>query len=139
MGKISAGLLALLLCSSAVPASEAISSGIVLDPAASARLTLSRDRDAPNACDIELSIDEQLLVSLPVGESVTVDVPSGELTLVLRPARAAYCGQLNQLSSQSLLLQPGENRRYQVKFSSDSLFLAPEEALQPADPERTHP
>ncbi len=119
--------LALLLAATSALAVTPISEGVPLDPAAAAKLIVSRDRNAPNACDLQVRIDEQLVVALPAGESVTLDVPSGERTLVLTPSREGFCAEIDLLSSQSILLQPGEVRRYQAVYEEQKLFLAPQQ------------
>lgn len=119
--------LALLLAATSALAVTPISEGVPLDPAAAAKLIVSRDRNAPNACDLQLRIDEQLVVALPAGESVTLDVPSGERTVVLTPSREGFCAEIGLLSSQSILLQPGEVRRYQAVYEEQKLFLAPQQ------------
>jgi len=119
--------LALLLATTSALAVTPISEGVPLDPAAAAKLIVSRDRNAPNACDLQLRIDEQLVVALPAGESVTLDVPSGERTVVLTPSREGFCAEIDLLSSQSILLQPGEVRRYQAVYEEQKLFLAPQQ------------
>jgi len=119
--------LALLLAATSALAVTPISEGVPLDPAAAAKLIVSRDRNAPNACDLQVRIDEQLVVALPAGESVTLDVPSGERTVVLTPSREGFCAEIDLLSSQSILLQPGEVRRYQAVYEEQKLFLAPQQ------------
>ncbi|MDQ7984428.1 hypothetical protein QYS36_05695 [Pseudomonas sp. G34] len=118
--------LALLLVASSALAVTPISEGVPVDPAAAAKLIVSRDRNAPNACDLQLRVDEQLVVALPAGESVTLDVPSGERTVVLTPSREGFCAEIGLVSSQSILLQPGEARRYQAVYEEQKLFLAPQ-------------
>lgn len=118
--------LALLLVATSALAVTPISEGVPVDPAAAAKLIVSRDRNAPNACDLQLRVDEQLVVALPAGESVTLDVPSGERTVVLTPSREGFCAEIGLVSSQSILLQPGEARRYQAVYEEQKLFLAPQ-------------
>ncbi len=118
--------LALLLATTSALAVTPISDGVPVDPAAAAKLIISRDRSAPNACDLQLRVDQQLVVALPAGESVTLDVPSGERTLVLTPSREGFCAEIDLASNQSILLQPGEVRRYQAVYEEQKLFLAPQ-------------
>ncbi|TWE09714.1 hypothetical protein FB481_102243 [Pseudomonas sp. AG1028] len=118
--------LALLLATTSALAVTPISEGVPVDPAAGAKLIISRDRSAPNACDLQLRVDGQVVVTLPAGESVTLDVPSGERTLVVTPSREGFCAQIDLASSQSTLLQPGEVRRYQAVYEEQKLFLAPQ-------------
>lgn len=118
--------LALLLATTSALAVTPISEGVPVDPAAAAKLIISRDRSAPNACDLQLRIDQQLVVALPAGESVTLDVPSGERTLALTPSREGFCAEIDLASNQSILLQPGEVRRYQAVYEEQKLFLAPQ-------------
>ncbi|UCJ14714.1 hypothetical protein K5Q02_12565 [Pseudomonas sp. MM211] len=125
---LTGSLLALLLpAAPAAFAATPIFEGAPLDPATSAKLIVSRDRNAPNACDLQLRVDEQLLVPIPAGESVTLDVPSGERSIVLTPSREGFCAEIDLVSSQSILLQPGEVRRYQAIYEEQKLFLAPQQ------------
>ncbi|AEF23045.1 MULTISPECIES: hypothetical protein [Pseudomonas] len=118
--------LALLLAINNAQAITPISQGVPVDPAATAKLIVSRDLNAPNACDLQLRVDEQVVVALPAGESVTLDVPSGERTVVVTPSREGFCAGIDLVSSQSILLQPGEVRRYQAVYEEQKLFLAPQ-------------
>ena len=104
-----------------------VPAGVAVDPDAGARLIVSRDRNAPNACDLQLSIDNQVIAPLPLGESVTLDVPSGERQVILAPSKEGLCANIPLVSSQSLLLQPGETRRYQAIYEANRLFLAPQQ------------
>lgn len=124
---LTTSLLALLLPAPAALAATPISAGVPIDPAASAKLIVSRDRNAPNACDLQLRVDEQLVVPIPAGESVTLDVPSGERSVVLTPSRDGFCAEIDLVSSQSILLQPGEVRRYQAVYEEQKLFLTPQQ------------
>lgn len=124
---LTSSLLALLLPAPTTFAAMPISEGVPIDPAASARLIVSRDRNAPNACDLQLRVDEQLVVPIPAGESVTLDLPSGERSVVLTPSRDGFCAEIDLVSSQSILLQPGEVRRYQAIYEEQKLFLAPQQ------------
>ncbi|TBU83366.1 hypothetical protein DNK06_02715 [Pseudomonas daroniae] len=124
---LTGSLLASLLSTPASFAGTPISEGVPIDPAASAKLIVSRDRNAPNACDLQLRVDEQLLVPIPAGESVTLDVPSGERSIVLTPSREGFCAEIDLVSSQSILLLPGETRRYQAIYEEQKLFLAPQQ------------
>lgn len=123
---LTGSLLALLLPAPAILAAAPISEGVPIDPAASAKLIVSRDRNAPNACDLQLRVDEQLIVPIPAGQSVTLDVPSGERSVVVTPAREGFCAEIDLVSSQSILLLPGEVRRYQAVYEAQKLFLAPQ-------------
>ena len=100
---------------------------VAVDPDAGARLIVSRDRNAPTACDLQLSIDNQVIAPLPLGQSVTLEIPSGERQVILAPSKEGLCADIPLISSQSLLLRPGETRRYQAIYENDKLYLAPQQ------------
>ena len=94
-------------------------------PAQSARLLLSRDANAPTACDVEVLLGERQIVTLALDSQTELELPPGEYATQLRLSRAGYCGDLNLSSDQSVLINPGERRHLQVIYREDALFLAP--------------
>jgi hypothetical protein len=98
----------------------------MLSPNGLARLVISRDRDAPNACDVALQVGEQLNARLPVGETLELQVPAGQISLRLSLDNAGYCAQIPLQNAQSILIRPGTTRYYQLVYRDDSLFLSPQ-------------
>ena len=118
-----------LLCAAA-QASEPLPRGVdrvptdaVADP--HARLIVSRDNQAPNACDVKLHVDSQVVARLGPGESIGLDLPSGELSVAAALAPGGYCGGRGPAVGQSILLRPGETRQFAVRIEPDRVFLAP--------------
>ncbi|ARU89122.1 hypothetical protein [Pseudomonas sp. M30-35] len=91
-----------------------------------AKVIISRDRDAPTACDVEVLITGQDPLSLPLGESVALSIPAGKFNVELTLSPAGYCGSINLISEQSMLIKPGQTRYFQVVVSQDNIFLAPQ-------------
>ena len=91
-----------------------------------AQLIIDRDRKVPKSCTVELLVEEKPVAQLPVGDSANLDVPAGTLYLRARLKPAGSCEAAGLASGQSILLEPGETRRYQVMFDNDALFLAPQ-------------
>lgn len=125
----------LLLCASLL--SAAVCHGASLEqpeihfesiPEYAAKVVISRDRNAPTACDVEVSLSGQEPFSLALGESVSRGISAGNLNIELALSPAGYCGSLNLSSQQSMLVKPGATRYFQVMVSQDSIFLAPQAA-----------
>jgi hypothetical protein len=95
-------------------------------PEAMAQLVISRDRKVPKACAVELLVEEKQVAQLQVGKSASLEVPAGTFNLRARLTRADNCDAAGLASSQSILLDAGETRRYQVMLDNDALFLAPQ-------------
>ncbi|SFP44391.1 hypothetical protein [Pseudomonas borbori] len=91
-----------------------------------AQLVIGRDRKVPNACAVELFVENQPAAQLPGGESVSLEVPAGTLNLRARLKSAGSCDAAGLASGQSILLKPGETRRYQIMLDNHALFLAPQ-------------
>ena len=91
-----------------------------------AQLVIGRDRKVPNACAVELFVENKPVAQLPTGESVSLDVPAGTLYLRARLKSAGSCDAAGLASGQSILLEPGETREYQVMLDNNALFLAPQ-------------
>jgi hypothetical protein len=89
------------------------------------QLIISRDKNAPNACDVELYIAQRANTALAPGESVTLDVPAGEVVLGVTLSRSGYCAGEGGIQSQSIQVRPGEARRFEVKVDGTGVFLAP--------------
>ncbi|WP_339510420.1 hypothetical protein [Pseudomonas sp. RL_15y_Pfl2_60] len=94
-------------------------------PEYAAKVVISRDRNAPTACDVEILITGQAPLALAVGESIELNIPAGNFNAELALSPAGYCGSINLRSQQSMLIKPGETRYFQVLIDQDSLFLAP--------------
>ncbi|WP_437880293.1 hypothetical protein [Pseudomonas sp. LRF_L74] len=90
-----------------------------------ARLIVDRDENAPNACDVELYIGPDVAATLAPGQSASLDLPNGELSLSASLSRAGYCGGLGPGTPQSIILQPGETRRFKITVQPGQVFLAP--------------
>lgn len=97
------------------------------DPVAEApaRLIFSRDNNAPNACDVELYVNQQVVARLGPGEQTSLDLPSGELSIAAALSPDGYCGGRGPEVAQSVLLRPGETRQFAVVVEPEQVFLAP--------------
>ncbi|AEB58021.1 Uncharacterised protein [Ectopseudomonas mendocina] len=97
------------------------------DPVADApaRLIFSRDNNAPNACDVELYVNQQVVARLGPGEQTSLDLPSGELSIAVALSPDGYCGGRGPEVAQSVLLRPGETRQFAVVVEPEQVFLAP--------------
>jgi len=98
----------------------------MLVPSNPARLVISRDRNAPTACDVTLLVDGQINARVALGETVELQVPTGEVGLLLNLEQTGYCAQIALQNAQSILIEPGETRHFQLVYSDDALFLAPQ-------------
>ena len=92
---------------------------------APARLIFSRDNTAPNACDVELYVNQRAVARLGPGEYTSLDLPSGELSLAVAISPDGYCGGTGPAVTQSVLLRPGETRQFAVTIDGQQVFLAP--------------
>lgn len=118
-----------LLCT-ATQASDTLPTIIELAPIAPvadapARLIFNRDNNAPNACDVELYVNLQVVARLGPGEHTSLDLPSGELSLAVAMSPDGYCGGTGPDVTQSVLLRPGETRQFAVTVEGQQVFLAP--------------
>ncbi|VXB86172.1 hypothetical protein [Pseudomonas sp. 8O] len=118
------------MCSLGTQANEAVPSDIAPMPAdpvadAPARLIFSRDNNAPNACDVELYVNQQVVAKLGPGEHTSLDLPSGELSVAVAMSPDGYCAGRGPDVSQSVLLRPGETRQFEVMVEPEQVFLAP--------------
>lgn len=123
-------LLVLCLLCPAAHASQSIPRGIeTMPPApaenAPARLIFSRDNNAPNACNVEVYVDQQVVANLGPGEHASLDLPSGNLSIAAALSSSGYCGGSGPQVSQSVLLLPGETRQFSVVVEPGEVFLAP--------------
>lgn len=123
-------LLALCLLCSAAQATEPLPRGIEYSPPAPvaeapARLIISRDNNAPNACDVEIYLDEQVVATLGPGEHTSLDLPSGQLSIAAALSSSGYCAGNGPQALQSVLLGPGETRQFSVIVEPGEVFLAP--------------
>jgi len=123
-------LIALGLCCMNLQASDGLSAAIEPAPAdpgadAPARLIFSRDNNAPNACDVELYVNQQVVAKLGPGEHTSLDLPSGELSVAAAMSPDGYCGGRGPDVAQSVILHPGETRQFAVTVEPEQVFLAP--------------
>lgn len=94
-------------------------------PDAPARLIISRDSNAPNACDVELYLNEQVVTTLGPDQQTSLDVPSGQLSLAVAMSPSGYCGGTGPTAAQSILVTPGETRHFDIVVEPDQVFLSP--------------
>ncbi|MBA4681691.1 MAG: hypothetical protein H2075_02790 [Pseudomonas sp.] len=118
-----------LLCMAAL-ANDGLPRGIEQMPAdpvadAPARLIFSRDSNAPNACDVELYVNQQVVAKLGPGEHTSLDLPSGELSVAVAMSPDGYCAGHGPDVAQSVILRPGETRQFAVMVEPEQVFLAP--------------
>lgn len=123
-------LIVLGLCCLTTQASDPLPADIERTPPdpvaeAPARLIFSRDNNAPNACDIELYVNQQVVAKLGPGEHTSLDLPSGELSVAVALSPDGYCGGRGPDVAQSVLLRPGETRQFAVVVEPEQVFLAP--------------
>jgi hypothetical protein len=89
------------------------------------RLIFSRDNNAPNACDVELYVNRQVVAKLGPGERTSLDLPSGELSVAVAISSAGYWGGRGPGPEQSVLLGSGETRQFAIVVQPGQVFLAP--------------
>jgi hypothetical protein len=123
-------LLALCLYGALAQAAEPLPRGVHLQPpepvaGEPGRLIFSRDSNAPNACNVELYVDQRVMATLGPGERTALDLPSGQLSLAVAISSAGYCGGQGPGPSQSVLLGPGETRQFAIIVKPGQAFLAP--------------
>lgn len=94
-------------------------------PDAPARLIISRDSHTPNACDVELYLNEQVVANLGPDQHTSLDVPSGQLSLAVALSPSGYCGGKGPTTAQSILVTPGETRYFDIVVEPDQVFLSP--------------
>ncbi len=94
-------------------------------PGSPGRLIFTRDNNAPNACDVELYINQHVLASLGPGQSTSLDLPSGPLNVAVALSPAGYCAGQGPGPAQSIILAPGETRQFAVIVKPGQVFLAP--------------
>lgn len=120
------------MCCWGAQANEAMPSGIVPMPAdpvadAPARLIFGRDNNAPNACDVELYVNQQVVAKLGPGDHTSLDLPSGELSVAVAMSPDGYCGGRGPDVAQSVILRPGETRHFAIMVEPEQVFLAPQD------------
>ena len=123
-------LLALCLLGTLAQAAEPLPRGVQVQPPAPApgepgRLIFSRDSNAPNACDVELYVNQQVVAKLGPGERTSLDLPSGELSVAVALSPDGYCAGRGPEAAQSVLLRPGETRQFAIMVEPQQVFLAP--------------
>ena len=124
-------LIVLGICCWGAQANETMPSGIVPMPAdpvadAPARLIFSRDNNAPNACDVELYVNQQVVAKLGPGDHTSLDLPNGELSVAVAMSPDGYCGGRGPDVAQSVILRPGETRHFAIMVEPEQVFLAPQ-------------
>lgn len=123
-------LIVLGICCLGAQANDGLPGSIAPMPAdpvadAPARLILSRDMNAPNACDVEIYVNRLVVAKLGPGEHTSLDLPSGEVSVAVAMSPDGYCGGLGPDVAQSVILQPGETRQLAVMVEAEQVFLAP--------------
>ena len=125
-------LIALTICSLGAQAGDALPTDVEKIPAgpvaeAPGRLMVSRDSNAPNACDVELYVNQQMVAKLGPGEHTSLDLPSGELSVAVALTPDGYCGGGGGGPdiAQSVLLRPGETRQFAIMVEPQQVFLTP--------------
>lgn len=120
-------LLSCLYLSLGLSHAEPATQGPAADTGAKmAQLIIGRDEKVPNACDVELQLEEKTVAQLQAGDSISLDMPAGTHYLRAKLLAADDCTTDDLASGQSVLLEPGETRQYQVMLDSNALFLAPQ-------------
>ena len=94
-------------------------------PDSPSRLIFTRDNNAPNACDVDLYVNQQVVTTLGPGKSTSLDLPNGPISIAAAISSAGYCGGRGPGPSQSVLLAPGETRQYAVIVKPGEAFIAP--------------
>ncbi|AOE84554.1 hypothetical protein [Pseudomonas sp. TCU-HL1] len=120
-------LAALTLATTVVfAASEAImSSPLQAVPDALGELLISHDENVPDACDIDLYVQNELVAQIAPGQSVSIPVPAGEVALRVAPNASGYCAAQPPGIPQSAVIQPGEVRHLRIVQNPHEVFLAP--------------
>ena len=123
-------LFALCLLATLTQAAEPLPLGVQVQPpepvaGEPGRLIFSRDTNAPNACDVELYVNQEVAATLGPGERTALDLPSGTVSLAVAISASGYCGGQGPGPSQSILLGPGETRQYAIMVKPGQVFLAP--------------
>jgi hypothetical protein len=117
-----------LLGLSALPALlPAKTTAQALEPdAAEARLVIRRPPQAQPGCEVDLLVGGEAAARLPAGAQVVLDLPAGETNLATHAGGAPDCMVSGAgAASQSVLLQPGETRIYDVSYDASGPFLSP--------------
>lgn len=92
--------------------------------AAQARLIIRHPQTHPD-CPVELFVGGVAAARLPGGAQVVLNLPAGETNLATRAGAAPDCPTSGAGgASQSVLLRPGETRRY----DASGPFLSPSDA-----------
>ncbi|MGL4318520.1 MAG: hypothetical protein ACRCTL_18135 [Pseudomonas sp.] len=123
-------LLALCLICTTAPAEEALPRGILhvpsnASPDSPGRLIFSRDSDAPNACDVDIYVNQQRVTSLGPGKSTSLDLPSGLINVAVALSSDGYCGGKGPQGTQSVLISPGATRQLAIRVKPGQVLLAP--------------
>lgn len=101
------------------------------DTEAMARLVVSRDNMAPNACAVDLYVQNQLVAQLAPKQSIAVDVPPGEVAISVSRGGSGYCVSDMPANSQSAVFTPGETREFRIVVDDTGAFLSPADTPEP--------
>ena len=88
-------------------------------------LLISRDVNAPDACDIELYVQNELVARVAPGQSVSIPVPAGEVSLRVAQHGSIHCAGQFVGTSQSAIIEPGEVGHLRIVQDEHEVFLAP--------------
>ncbi|MEK1942353.1 MAG: hypothetical protein AAAB16_18440 [Pseudomonas sp.] len=116
---------------SLVPAPDVPLSTTVRESEAMARLVVSRDNMAPNACAVDLYVQNQLVAQLTPKQSIAVDVPSGEVAISVSRGGSGYCVSDIPATVQSAVFTPGETREFKIVVDDTGVFLSPTDTQAP--------
>ncbi|MBC9250075.1 hypothetical protein A9179_07290 [Pseudomonas alcaligenes] len=94
-------------------------------PDSPGRLIFSRNSNAPNACDVEIYLNQRLVARLGPGKNTLFDLPSGRVSVAVALSSAGYCAGNGPSATQSILLAPGETRQFAIRVEPGQVFLAP--------------
>ncbi|MGY4534814.1 hypothetical protein ACVW0Y_003957 [Pseudomonas sp. TE3786] len=105
--------------------------GTTPDSQATARLVVSRDNRAPNACAVDLYVQNQLVAQLAPKQSIAVDVPAGEVSISVSRGGSGYCVSDMPANAQSAVFTPGETRQFKIVVDDTGAFLSPADTQAP--------
>lgn len=101
------------------------------DSEAMARLVVSRDNMAPNACAVDLYVQNQLVAQLAPKQSIAVDVPAGEVSISVSRGGSGYCVSDMPANAQSAVFTAGETRKFKIVVDDTGAFLSPADTQAP--------
>jgi hypothetical protein len=101
------------------------------DSEAMARLVVSRDNMAPNACAVDLYVQNQLVAQLAPKQSIAVDVPAGEVSISVSRGGSGLCVSDMPANAQSAVFTAGETREFRIVVDDTGAFLSPADTQAP--------